>query len=144
MGVGISVVGHAPAKGHEVVSRHLQAALSGVLCALSEAAAGSVGSNLERTTWHLQMACNYLKIAASKTGTAEADAVDVVRERLTDRLFLLEGALLSVECGGSSTRVQGLLEGLELMVAIASLMPVSLTPLGPAPLPDAQTLDSPE
>ena len=102
---------------------HLHAVHTGILQALSEAAADDAGHDLERTTWHLQMACNYLKLIASETSFAEADAVDEVRDRLNDRLFLLEAALLSVGRGGDISRAEALFEGLELMVAVSSLLP---------------------
>ena len=106
------------------IAKHLQAVLADILRTLSEAAAEGTASDLERTTWHLHMACNYLKLAASETGIVEADAVDTVRDRLTDRLFLLQAALLAVGRGGAITRAQALLEGLELMVTISSLLPL--------------------
>lgn len=104
-------------------SEHLSGVCSGILAALSEAAAGRAGGDLERATWHLQMACNYLKLTSGEAGVTEADTVDHVRERLTDRLFLLQAALCSVGQGGAGTRAQGLLEGLELIVAASSLLP---------------------
>ena len=110
--MGLSIVGDASLLGagaaHEPVSGekyrekardHLQKVLSGVLHVLA-AASGDLG-DLERATWHLQMACNYLKLAASETGTAEADAVDTARESLTDRFFLVSGVI------GSSPRRLG-------------------------------------
>ncbi len=134
MGIKVVGLGSRP-EGEEAkqlafrqkVAAHLHAVCTGILQALSEAAADDAGrdadSDLERTTWHLQMACNYLKLIASETSFAEADAVDGVRDRLNDRLFLLEAALLSVGRGGTLSRAEGLFEGLELMVAISSLLP---------------------
>jgi len=104
-------------------SEHLSGVRSGILAALSEAAAGRAGGDLERATWHLQMACNYLKLTSGEAGVTEADAVDRVRERLTDRLFLLQAALVSVGRSRAGFREQLLLEGLELIVAASSLLP---------------------
>ena len=130
--MGISVMGQGSLQEGEgakqlafkqKVADHLHAVHAGILHALSEAAADDAGSDLGRTTWHLQMACNYLKLIASETSFAEADAVDEVRDRLDDRLFLLGAALLSVGRGGDMNRAEGLFEGLELMVAVSSLLP---------------------
>ena len=100
---------------------HLQKVLSGVLYALAEAASGEAVGDLERSVWHLQMACNYLKLAASETGVAEADAVDTARERLTERFFWLQATLIRHR--GAGGHAQALLEGLEIMVAVSSLLP---------------------
>ncbi len=131
--VGLSILAHAAAQ-HEAatlgrpafetqISKHLQAVLASVIGALSEAAAGGTVTDFERTTWHLHMACNYLKLAAGERGAAAADTVDSVRLQLVDRLFLLQASLLSVGQGETGDRARGLLEGLELMVAVSSLLP---------------------
>ena len=137
--MGLSIVGytslpgagaaHEPAVGEnyrcekyrEKARAHLQKVLSGVLHALAEAASGKVVGDLERSVWHLQMACNYLKLAASETGTAEADAVDTARESLTEQFFWLQASL--VRHRGPGGHAQSLLEGLEVMAAVSSLLP---------------------
>ena len=140
--MGLSIVGHAsllgagaayePASGEkhrrekyrEKARDHLQKVLSGVLHVLAAASGEAVG-DLERSVWHLQMACNYLKLAAGETGTAEADAVDTARESLTDRFFWLQASM--VRHRGAWGR-EGLLEGLEVMAAVSSLLPPPLLP----------------
>ena len=132
--MGLSIVGHAPLSGtatasgladccekhREKARDHLQKVLSGVLYALAEAASGEAVGDLERSVWHLQMACNYLKLAAGETGTAEADTVDTARERLTDRFFWLQASLIRHRGAWGH---EGLLEGLEVMAAVSSLLP---------------------
>ena len=132
--MGLSIVGHASLEGavtapesvdcckkyREKARDHLQKVLSGVLHALAEAASGEAVGDLERSTWHLQMACNYLKLAAGETGVAAADAVDKARESLTDRFFWLQASMVR-HCGAWGH--EGLLEGLEVMAAVSSLLP---------------------
>ena len=143
--MGLSIVGytslpragaaHEPAVGEnyrcekyrEKARGHLQKVLSGVLHVLA-AASGEVAGDLddlERSVWHLQMACNYLKLAASEAGVAEADAVDMARESLTDRFFWLQASLVRYRGAWGH---EGLLEGLEVMAAVSSLLPPPLLP----------------
>ena len=140
--MGLSIVGytsspgmgaaHEPAAGEnyrcekyrEKARDHLQKVLSGVLHALAEAASGGL-DDLGRATWHLQMACNYLKLAASEAGVAEADAVDTARESLTERFFWLQASLVRHRGAWGH---EGLLEGLEVMAAVSSLLPPPLLP----------------
>ena len=137
--MGLSIVGHASLAGavtapesvdcckkyREKARAHLQKVLSGVLHALAEAASGEAVGDLERSTWHLQMACNYLKLAAGETGVAEADAVDTARENLTERFFWLQASLVRHRGAWGH---EGLLEGFEVMAAVSSLLPSSLLP----------------
>ena len=139
--MGLSIVGHTSLPGagaayeptsdekyrcekyREKARDHLQKVLSGVLHVLAEAASGEAAGDLDdlgRATWHLQMACNYLKLAAGETGTAEADAVDTARESLTDRFFWLQATLVRYRGAWGH---EGLLEGLEVMAAVSSLLP---------------------
>ena len=146
--MGLSIVGDAsllgagatpePAAGEkyrcekyrEKARDHLQKVLSGVLHVLAAASGEAAGDSsdlgdLGRATWHLQMVCNYLKLAASETGTAEADAVDTARESLTDRFFWLQASLVRHRGVWGH---EGLLEGLEVMAAVSSLLPPPLLP----------------
>ena len=136
--MGLSLVGHDLLPGSEAVSysakhqakaqRHLQRVLSGVLELLAGAAAGEAVGDLECVTWHLQMACNYLKLAASERSIADADVVDAARDRLTDKLFFLQASLIRYR--GAEGRTECLLEGLELMAAVSSLLPADAATKG--------------
>ncbi len=123
-------------KHREKARDHLQKVLSGVLYALAEVASGEAVGDLERSVWHLQMACNYLKLAAGETGTAEADTVDTARERLTERFFWLQASM--VRHRGAGGHAQALLEGLEVMAAVSSLLPADASA---AESPGEQTYD---